>query len=45
MVTRISSPEKFATAKNVPAVDSWLAIILREDFTRDGVGAKSRISD
>jgi len=45
MVARISSPEKFASAKNLPAVDPWLATILREDFTRDGVGAKSRISD
>ncbi len=45
LFTRITRPGRFATAKKLPAVDSWLARMLREDFTWDEVVAKCRVSD
>jgi len=45
LFTRITHPEKFATAKNLPAVDPWLARMLREDFTWGEVVAKCRVSE
>jgi hypothetical protein len=43
LFTRITNPEKFATVKNLPASDPWLAAMLREDFTWDDVVAKCRV--
>ena len=40
LFTRINRPEKFNTAKKLPAVDPWLARMLREDFTWNEVVAK-----
>jgi len=45
LFTRITRPEKFADAKNLPAVDPWLAKMLREDFTWDEVVAKCRVRE
>jgi hypothetical protein len=45
LFTRITNPEKFATAKNLPAADPWLAAMLREDFTWDDVAAKCKARD
>ncbi len=45
LFTRITSPGKFAAAKNLPAVDPWLARMLREDFTWAEVVAKCRVSE
>ncbi len=43
LFTRITNPEKFAAAKNLPAIDPWLAAMLREDFTWADVAAKCRV--
>ncbi len=45
LFTRITNPEKFAAAKNLPAADPWLAAMLREDFTWDEVVTKCRVRD
>jgi hypothetical protein len=45
LFTRITNPEKFAAAKNLPAADPWLAAMLREDFTWDDVAAKCKARD
>ncbi|MBG7608409.1 MAG: hypothetical protein IZT59_10320 [Verrucomicrobia bacterium] len=45
LFTRITRPERFATAKNLPAVDPWLARMLREDFTWNEVVAKCRVRE
>lgn len=43
LFTRITRPEKFAAADKLPAVDSWLSRMLREDFTWADVVAKCRV--
>lgn len=43
LFTRITRPEKFAAANSLPAVDPWLARMLREDFTWAEVAAKCRV--
>lgn len=45
LFTRITRPEKFASARRLSAVDSWLARMLREDFTWGEVRAKCRVSE
>ncbi len=45
LFTRITRPEKFATVKELPAVDPWLARMLREDFSWEEVVAKCRIRE
>lgn len=45
LFTRITRPEKFAAAKNLPAVDPWLANMLQEDFTWKAVVAKCRVKE
>ena len=45
LFTRITRPERFAAAKNLPAVDPWLAKMLREDFTWDEVVRKCRVDE
>ncbi|MGJ8633413.1 MAG: hypothetical protein ACSHX7_05790 [Luteolibacter sp.] len=45
LFTRITRPGKFAAAKNLPAVDNWLARMLREDFTWAEVVKQCRVSD
>jgi hypothetical protein len=45
LFTRISRPERFAAGKNLPAVDPWLARMLREDFTWNEVAAKCRVME
>ncbi len=40
LFTRIIRPEKFDAAKNLPAVDPWLARMLREDFSWSEVVSK-----
>lgn len=43
LFTRITRPERFAAAKSLPAVDPWLARMLREDFTWAEVVRKCRV--
>ncbi len=43
LFTRITHPERFSAAKNLPAVDPWLARMLHEDFTWSEVVAKCRV--
>jgi hypothetical protein len=45
LFTRITSPERFDAATRLPAVDPWLARMLREDFTWQEVVAKCRVAD
>ncbi len=45
LFTRISHPERFAAAKDLPPVDPWLARMLREDFLWNQVVAKCRVSE
>ncbi|MEP4078540.1 hypothetical protein [Haloferula sp.] len=45
LFTRITRPERFAGAEKLPAVDPWLARMLREDFTWDEVASKCRVSE
>ena len=45
LFTRINRPEKFAAAKNLPAVDPWLSRMLREDFKWDEVVSKCKVSE
>ncbi len=45
LFTRITQPDRFAAAKSLPAVDPWLARMLREDFTWAEVVAKCRVSE
>lgn len=45
LFTRITRPEKFAAAKNLPTADPWLARMLREDFTWEEVAAKCRVRE
>jgi len=45
LFTRITRPEKFANAKNLPAVDPWLARMLREDFTWAEVAEKCWVKE
>ena len=45
LFTRITRPERFAAAKNLPAVDPWLAKMLRKDFTWDEVITKCWVSE
>lgn len=45
LFTRITNPEKFAAAKNLPAEDPWLAAMLRQDFTWDDVVARCRVRE
>ncbi|MGB6220786.1 hypothetical protein [Haloferula sp.] len=44
LFTRITKPERFANATQLPAVDPWLARMLREDFTWGEVASKCRVS-
>jgi hypothetical protein len=44
LFTRVTRPERFAAAKNLPAVDPWLARMLHEDFTWGEVLEKCRVS-
>lgn len=43
LFTRITKPERFARANKLPAVDPWLARMLREDFTWKEVVSKCRV--
>ncbi|MFC7337324.1 hypothetical protein ACFQY0_09070 [Haloferula chungangensis] len=43
LFTRITRPERFAAADKLPAVDPWLARMLREDFSWKEVVAKCRV--
>ena len=43
LFTRITRPEKFATAKNLPPADPWLERMLHDDFTWAEVVTKCRI--
>lgn len=43
--TRVTRPERFAAAENLPALDQWLARMLHEDFTWEEVTAKCRVSE
>jgi hypothetical protein len=45
LFTRITRPERFAAAKNLPAVDPWLARMLREDFSWDAVVSKCHVAE
>ncbi len=45
LFTRITRPEKFADAKNLPTVDPWLAKMLRQDFTWKEVAAKCHVRE
>lgn len=45
LFTRITCPEKFATAKKLPPADPWLEAMLQEDFTWDEVVAKCRLRE
>jgi hypothetical protein len=45
LFTRITCPEKFATAQKLPPADPWLAAMLHEDFTWDEVAAKCRLRE
>lgn len=45
LFTRITKPERFAKASQLPAVDPWLARMLREDFSWGEVVAKCRVSE
>jgi hypothetical protein len=45
LFTRITRPEKFAAAKNLPAADPWLARMLHKDFTWAEVAAKTEAHD
>lgn len=45
LFTRITNPEKFASAKNLPPADPWLAAMLRGDFTWDDVATKCRVKE
>jgi len=45
LFTRITHPERFAAAKKLPAVDPWLARMLRDDFTWDEVVVKCRVRE
>lgn len=40
LFTRITRPENFANAKNLPPVDPWLASMLHKEFTWDQVATK-----
>ena len=43
LFTRITRPERFASAGSLPPVDPWLERMLREDFSWDEVAAKCRV--
>ncbi len=43
LFTRITRPERFAAAKNLPAADPWLARMLHDDFMWAEVLAKCRV--
>ena len=45
LFTRITRPERFAAADKLPAVDPWLARMLREDFSWAEVVAKCRVAE
>lgn len=45
LFTRITRPERFSAANRLPAVDAWLASMLREDFSWEEVVAKCRVID
>ena len=45
LFTRITRPEKFSAAKNLSAVDPWLARMLWEDFTWNEVISKCRVKE
>ncbi|MGB6223249.1 hypothetical protein [Haloferula sp.] len=45
LFTRVTQPEKFANANQLPAVDPWLARMLREDFTWGEVASKCRVGE
>lgn len=45
LFTRITHPERFASAGKLPAVDPWLARMLRDDFSWAEVAAKCRVAD
>lgn len=45
LFTRITRPEKFANAGDMPAVDPWLVRMLRDDFTWGEVLAKCRVAE
>lgn len=43
LFTRITRPERIANAVKLPAVDPWLASMLRKDFTWDEVVTRCRV--
>mgnify|MGYP007022320997 CR=1 FL=1 len=43
LFTRVTRPERFASAGRLPAVDPWLSRMLREDFTWNEVVAKCQV--
>jgi hypothetical protein len=45
LFTRITRPERFTAAKRLPAVDPWLASMLRDDFRWKDVVAKCRVAE
>jgi hypothetical protein len=45
LFTRITRPERFANADSLPAVDLWLARMLREDFAWKEVVRKCAVSE
>lgn len=45
LFTRITRPERFANADSLPAVDRWLARMLREDFAWKEVVRKCAVSE
>ncbi len=45
LFTRVTNPEKFPVAKNLPATDPWLARMLHENFSWTEVIAKCRVKE
>ncbi len=45
LFTRVTRPEKFSSVENLPAVDTWLARMLRDDFTWEEVVTKCRVKN
>ena len=45
LFTRITRPERFATASRLPDVDPWLVRMLRDDFTWTEVVEKCRVEE
>lgn len=44
LFTRVTRPDRFAGANRLPAMDPWLARMLRDDFTWDEVILKCRVN-